>query len=483
MRRSPVVDIEAILSEIAHRSHIHEILLADYFSSIREETLAFELYLRVANADVAAREEALKVDADAQASEDKAVVLAALRAPRLPVFAMGESASRNDTECVCVDSFDGTKVASADMFDTNTATFALVEQRRPLLANVNEVCIGTPPCLANIYLGDVTLGIKVADAQVFSRSQASNLSVATTETTAALFAILQHPAKPLGCALAQIVLPLARLPEFGCLPDCQMYSLRRCVQCIGARGFTTRARRGGFVTVTTTNTKRPACMRAAHEQYAAWSAPFWAGYSADCAKRSSDAASCVTRAMVAVARRFDAGVGVKQDATQGLHWWRRAADAGSGDAQLELGAAYRDGHKGTRKQGAQAVAVRWLETAEKQGHEVARLALRDPYYAKLFIDELAVSGQTNASDSKTRALAILAAFEAEMSRTMAQESKLTRAETPTTSRQGTQNQASSAPTQMQLQQRLIVIYQTIPKVSFAPSFCWCQGCLAVVRVR
>ena len=392
--RCTTADLELVLREIARRSRVHAVLLADYLSSIRAEALAFQVYLDVASAETADRDEAIEIDAQPQASIDKAAVLVALCAPRMPVFAMCENASRSDLECVCIDSFDGMKGA-----------FALVEQRRPGSSDCCWFKVEDKDSLVNIYLGETTLVLKAvnvgllvkaaetnADASEFGVDVSKILSSADAEQILAdakdtACALLLPATAQMPCAMGQVVLPLDRLPRFEALPECRHYPPRSCELC----------------------PTRGASFRTAHEDYAVWSAAFWAGYTASAAKLELSAATfCVRRAMIAVARRLDAGVGIKRDGVEALTWWRRAAQAGSSEAQFELGLAYRDGRRGVRKQGAQAAAATWFEAAARQGNESAQLALQDLRSRQLYKTSSASSSSSTQSSARATQEAVRA---------------------------------------------------------------------------
>ena len=66
------------------------------------------------------------------------------------------------------------------------------------------------------------------------------------------------------------------------------------------------------------------------------------------------------------------GVGVPEDAAEGIAWFRRAAEQGLSDAQFELGIAYGNGN-GVQKDDAEA--ARWYGLAAEQGNPLAQQAL------------------------------------------------------------------------------------------------------------
>jgi len=69
-------------------------------------------------------------------------------------------------------------------------------------------------------------------------------------------------------------------------------------------------------------------------------------------------------------------MGVKQDYTECLGWYRKAADAGNADAQLYLGFAYQQG-KGVTQDYSEA--VRWFRKAANAGDAEAQLFLGRAY--------------------------------------------------------------------------------------------------------
>ena len=58
----------------------------------------------------------------------------------------------------------------------------------------------------------------------------------------------------------------------------------------------------------------------------------------------------------------------KQDYTEAVKWWRKAAEQGNTDAQYSLGVCYFFGHGVTKDE---AEAVKWLRKAAGLGHREA----------------------------------------------------------------------------------------------------------------
>ena len=372
LRRTAQLCLETVLREIARRSRIHAILLADYLSSIACEEEAFRLYLHVAGADSTAATEFTTLGGSTQAQCDYCAILVALRATRLPVFAMRENASRSDLDCLCVECF-----VSAGPRPLNPGAFALVAQRMPSAVDDCSL-IESAPTFANIYLGDCTLVLKTRNLLDDDEEDHE------TKPTTAFAALLPKLSERVQtwCDMGSVILPLNRLPRFFIAPPCDVYPRKTCDLC----------RIASRVNVSGNAAK------VAHGEHAAWSGAYWTGYPADSVYEGQSylrAEACVVRAMVAVARRLGNGVGVRGDPVDALNWWRRAADAGSADAQFELGLAYLEGRRGVRKQGAKAAAAKWLEVSARQGHENAKLAL-----AELNSSSSAKSSET-VGDSKS----------------------------------------------------------------------------------
>jgi TPR repeat protein len=63
------------------------------------------------------------------------------------------------------------------------------------------------------------------------------------------------------------------------------------------------------------------------------------------------------------------GEGVKKDAVQAVHWYRKAAEQGYAQAQCNLGVMYANG-LGVEKDAVQA--VHWFRKAAEQGHAQAQ---------------------------------------------------------------------------------------------------------------
>ncbi len=73
-------------------------------------------------------------------------------------------------------------------------------------------------------------------------------------------------------------------------------------------------------------------------------------------------------AMIDLARRYEGGLGVDKDVDTSFWWWKKAADAGSADAQYEVSVWYTDGvHCVPDYQ----KSVFYCKRAAMQGHEEA----------------------------------------------------------------------------------------------------------------
>ena len=85
----------------------------------------------------------------------------------------------------------------------------------------------------------------------------------------------------------------------------------------------------------------------------------------------------VPRAQNNLGASYSAGLGVPQDYTEALKWYRKAADQGDSNAQHNLGVAYVEG-KGVPQ--SYAEAARWYRIAANQGNFVAQFSLGLLYY-------------------------------------------------------------------------------------------------------
>ena len=70
---------------------------------------------------------------------------------------------------------------------------------------------------------------------------------------------------------------------------------------------------------------------------------------------------------------YDNGYGVKQDYAEAVKWYRKAAEQGDADAQYNLGLCYAEG-KGVKQDHTEA--VKWFRKAAEQGHADAAKALK-----------------------------------------------------------------------------------------------------------
>ena len=66
------------------------------------------------------------------------------------------------------------------------------------------------------------------------------------------------------------------------------------------------------------------------------------------------------------------GIGVKQDQTEAVKWFRKAAELGNDEAQYSLGMCYNLG-QGVPKDNIEA--IQWLKKAAEQGHDKAQKIL------------------------------------------------------------------------------------------------------------
>ena len=70
--------------------------------------------------------------------------------------------------------------------------------------------------------------------------------------------------------------------------------------------------------------------------------------------------------------RYDNGIGVPEDDTEAVKWYRLAADQGDADAQLNLGLMYDNGN-GVPEDDTEA--VKWYRLAADRGHAIAQFNL------------------------------------------------------------------------------------------------------------
>ena len=100
------------------------------------------------------------------------------------------------------------------------------------------------------------------------------------------------------------------------------------------------------------------------------------------------------------------GLGLSQDATVAVDWYRKAADRGYAPAQFNLGASYHNGHGVKRND---ELAASWWQLAADQGEVQAQYHLavlylegrgvdRDPTTAKYFLEQAARQGESRASE-------------------------------------------------------------------------------------
>ena len=78
-----------------------------------------------------------------------------------------------------------------------------------------------------------------------------------------------------------------------------------------------------------------------------------------------------------LARLYENGTGVSQNDSEALEWYRKAAEKGNADAQIELGKRYFDG-RGVSANEAEAVV--WYRKAADKGNTEAQLELGDRYF-------------------------------------------------------------------------------------------------------
>lgn len=69
---------------------------------------------------------------------------------------------------------------------------------------------------------------------------------------------------------------------------------------------------------------------------------------------------------------YGKGLGLPEDATESIKWYRAAAEHGLAEAQFNLGALFASGG---RVEKDEAVARNWYEKAAKQGHSKAQFNL------------------------------------------------------------------------------------------------------------
>lgn len=70
-------------------------------------------------------------------------------------------------------------------------------------------------------------------------------------------------------------------------------------------------------------------------------------------------------AMLRFGERFEYGLGVVQDRSKAVEWYRRAAELGHADAQYKLGVCY-ENEWGVAKDRTEA--AKWYRRAAEQGH-------------------------------------------------------------------------------------------------------------------
>ena len=78
-----------------------------------------------------------------------------------------------------------------------------------------------------------------------------------------------------------------------------------------------------------------------------------------------------------LARLYENGTGVSQNDSEALEWYRKAAEKGNADAQIELGKRYFDGRGVSVNSGE---AVGWYTKAADKGNTEAQLELGDRYF-------------------------------------------------------------------------------------------------------
>ena len=77
-------------------------------------------------------------------------------------------------------------------------------------------------------------------------------------------------------------------------------------------------------------------------------------------------------AQIELGRIYEKGIGVAQDTAEAAKWYRRAADLGDADGQTQLGVLHRNG-QGVKPDDAEA--LKWFAKAAAQGHAEAQFQL------------------------------------------------------------------------------------------------------------
>lgn len=77
---------------------------------------------------------------------------------------------------------------------------------------------------------------------------------------------------------------------------------------------------------------------------------------------------------MAVGYAYHEGLGVTQDQSKAIRWYRKSANQGDKYAQYNLGLSYKwgDGVKKSRK-----LALKWLKLSAKQGYRKAQTRIKE----------------------------------------------------------------------------------------------------------
>ena len=87
--------------------------------------------------------------------------------------------------------------------------------------------------------------------------------------------------------------------------------------------------------------------------------------------------ACTGRPPHSLGVAYENGQGVKQDRSEAVRWYRKAAEQGHADAQCNLGIRYTNGQEGLKQDHAEAVC--WYRKAAEQGHAKAQYNLGVAY--------------------------------------------------------------------------------------------------------
>ena len=100
-------------------------------------------------------------------------------------------------------------------------------------------------------------------------------------------------------------------------------------------------------------------------------------------RASADAGDMWDQGMLAL--MYFEGLGVPQDESEAVIWWRKAAEQGHTLAQYRLGTAYYGGRGGVPQDYHEA--TRWVCFAAEQGHEEAQYLLGLMYFVGMGVPE------------------------------------------------------------------------------------------------